>query len=112
MHGARGLVLPVDRGDEKLALKIAWPDETTSSEYRALSVWAGHGMVRLIDSRPESGAALLERLDATRPLSSVPLDEAIDVAADLIVMLTIETSVPFTMMAERAADICTSLRPR
>lgn len=112
MHGARGLVLPVDRGDEKLALKIAWPDETTSSEYRALSAWAGHGMVRLIDSRPESGAALLERLDATRPLSSVPLDEAIDVAADLIVMLTIETSVPFTMMAERAADICTSLRPR
>ena len=112
MHGARGLVLPVDRGAQKLALKVAWPDKITSDEYRALSAWDGRGMVRLIDSRPETGAALLERLDASRPLSSIPIDEAIVIAGDLIAMLAVDTGMRFPTMAERTADIYTTLRPR
>lgn len=112
MHGARGLVLPVDRGGENLALKIAWPDEITADEYRALSAWKGHGVVHLIDSRPQTGAALLERLDATRPLSSVPIDTAIEVAGGLIAMMAVDTSMRFPTMTERAEEINSTLRPR
>jgi len=109
MHGARGLVLLVDRDSEKLALKVAWPDETTVQEYRALAAWNGRSMVGLLDSRPETGAALLERLDANRPLSSVPIGDAISVAGDLIRKLSVETDVQFPTMAERTAEISKTL---
>ncbi|HUR04923.1 MAG TPA: hypothetical protein VM347_20440, partial [Nonomuraea sp.] len=37
-----------------------------------LRAWAGDGSVLLLDEDPATGTLLLERLDAERPLSSVP----------------------------------------
>ncbi|MGB3306325.1 MAG: aminoglycoside phosphotransferase family protein [Thermomicrobiales bacterium] len=112
MHGARGLVLLVRRGDEPLALKLAWPDAVTTEEYRALPAWAGRGMIRLIDARPEQGAALLERLDASRSLATLPLADAVPIAGALIRTLAVETGESFTTMADRAAGISSTLEPR
>ena len=112
MHGARGLVLLVRRGEEPLALKLAWPDAVTTEEYRALPAWAGRGMVRLIDARPEQGVALLERLDASRSLATLPLADSIPIAGALIGTLAVETGEPFTAMADRAAEITAALEPR
>lgn len=112
MHGARGLVLLVWRGDEPLALKLAWPDAVTTEEYRALPAWAGRGMVLLVDARPEQGAALLERLDASRSLATIPLSQATPIAGKLIRTLAVETDEAFPTMATRAAGIASTLEPR
>jgi streptomycin 6-kinase len=111
-HGARGLVVLVRRGPEPLALKIAWPDDLTRAEYRAIPLWDGRGVVRLVDAVPESGIALMERLDSTRPLSSLPLDAAVAVAGDLIRTTAIPTNAVLPMMAGRAAAIAGTLRTR
>lgn len=51
-HGAMSLVLPVRREGERLALKVAWRNEATTSEATALAWWDGQGTVRLIDTFP------------------------------------------------------------
>ncbi len=69
-------------------------------------------MVYLIDSRPATGAALLERLDARRPLSSLPIDEAVAIAGGVIRTLSIETSIRFPTMSERLEGIVENLDSR
>lgn len=44
----------------------------------------GDGVVRLVDADGPAGALLLERLDADRDLRSTPVENALDVAADLL----------------------------
>ena len=90
MNGYHGLVVPVRRGLEPLALKISWVDASIEEEIRALELWDGHGMVRLVDAAPEHAALLLERLDLTRPLSEEPIDVAVGTAGDLIRLLAVE----------------------
>src|SRR6266436_5204287 len=70
LHGHNSVVQPVRRGDEQCMLKLTWPHARTEVEARALKTWDGNGAVQLLDARPEVGALLLERLDATRSLES------------------------------------------
>ena len=57
---------------------------------RALRMWDGRGMFRLVDAAPELAALLLERLDLTRPLSEEPMDVGVATAGDLIRLLSVE----------------------
>ena len=88
-YGAVALVLPVRRLDGTPAvLKLQPVDHETVGEAVALALWDGHGAVRLLAHDPSSGSMLLERLDASRSLHSVPDDlAAVGVIADLLVEL-------------------------
>lgn len=89
MHGALGLAVPVQRGDERCVLKISWPDESTTGEAAALAAWQGRGAVQLLEMQPELGAMLLERLDFSRSLNNVSIEEAVAVAGRLLRRLAI-----------------------
>jgi streptomycin 6-kinase len=84
MHGYVGVVQPARLADGTPAvLKLGWRDEESADEPVALSTWAGRGAVLLLDSAPEAGVLLLERLDAGRTLDDLPLREAVPVLGDL-----------------------------
>jgi streptomycin 6-kinase len=86
MHGANGIAVPVVRLDDGAAcvLKVAWLDQELRDQITALALWDGHGMVRLLDASVDDGALLLERLDASRSLRSLPLEKALGVAGELL----------------------------
>ena len=88
--GATALVLPVVRADATPAvLKLQPVTDHTVGEPDALRVWNGDGAVRLLDHDPESGSMLLERLDADRPLSTVPDDlAALQILSELLARLS------------------------
>lgn len=89
MHGMCALVLPVERADGTPAvLKLQNLDEETAGEPVALRLWDGDGAVRLLEYEEESGTLLLERLDAARDLSGVPVREGVAVIAGLLARLT------------------------
>lgn len=76
-HGVVALVLPVVRaGGDRAVLKLQPVDDETRGEAPTLRSWAGRGAVALYDHDPESGSMLLERLDASRPLTGVEDDLA------------------------------------
>ncbi|MFD3532517.1 aminoglycoside phosphotransferase family protein [Streptomyces sp. NPDC058664] len=90
MHGVASLVLPVERVTDgtPAALKTQLLDEETEGEPVGLRVWDGDGAVRLLDHDPGTGTMLLERLDETRPLTSLAdTREAMDVVAGLLARL-------------------------
>ncbi|MFE5307662.1 aminoglycoside phosphotransferase family protein [Isoptericola sp. NPDC056605] len=82
-HGSNALVVPVRRGDERLALRLTPPGDDVAAEVRALRWWAGRGTVLLVDADEDEGATLLERLDGRRSLADEPLDAATEVLAGL-----------------------------
>jgi streptomycin 6-kinase len=85
MHGVVALVLPVRRGDGSTAvLKVSWPHLDAQHEHLALQHWGGRGAVRLLAANPASWTMLLERLDASRNLADVPIDEACTVIGSLL----------------------------
>ncbi|MGW4591170.1 aminoglycoside phosphotransferase family protein [Amycolatopsis thermoflava] len=86
-HGYTALVFPVRRDGEPLVLKLAWQDDGTRDEPVALAAWDGRGAVRLLESA--RGALLLERLDASRPLLTEPLDKALEITRGLLQRLTV-----------------------
>jgi streptomycin 6-kinase len=89
-HGMASLVLPVLLPDGTPAvLKLQLAHEDNAAAPLGLRLWNGAGVVRLLDHDPGTGAMLLERLDATRPLSAHP-DEptAVRVLAGLLARLT------------------------
>lgn len=88
-HGMASLVLPVIRADGTPAvLKLQQVSEENDGEPIGLRVWNGDGVVRLLDHDPHTGTMLLERLDAARPLSSVPDDTAaVQILAELLARL-------------------------
>ncbi|MEU0404633.1 aminoglycoside phosphotransferase family protein [Streptomyces sp. NPDC006197] len=91
MYGVASLVLPVRRdADGTLAaLKMQLLDDETEGEPLGLRAWDGAGAVRLLDHDVATGTMLLERLDETRPLSSVAdADEAVGIVAGLLARLT------------------------
>ncbi|GLY63752.1 aminoglycoside phosphotransferase family protein [Amycolatopsis taiwanensis] len=107
-HGMASLVLPVTRADgEPAALKLQPVSEEHATEPIGLRVWDGEAAVRLLDHDPDTGTMLLERLDATRPLSSVA-DEttAVRILAGLLVRLV---SVPAPEGLRRLADIAAAM---
>ncbi|WP_241672059.1 aminoglycoside phosphotransferase family protein [Streptomyces sp. IB2014 016-6] len=89
MHGMCALVLPVERADGTPAvLKLQNLDEETAGEPLALRLWDGDGAVRLLEYDEESGTLLLERLDAARDLTGVPVRDGVAVIAGLLARLT------------------------
>ncbi|MEV1168020.1 aminoglycoside phosphotransferase family protein [Nonomuraea sp. NPDC049784] len=88
-HGVVSLVLPVVRQDgTKAALKLQPVTDENATEAPGLRTWAGDGSVLLLDSDPETGTLLLERLEADRSLSSVPDDmEALGILTELLARL-------------------------
>ncbi|AYG78171.1 hypothetical protein DWB77_00278 [Streptomyces hundungensis] len=72
-HGSVALVLPVLQADRSPAvLKLQTVDEETQGEPLALRAWGARHAVGLLNTAPDSGAMLLERLDAARSLATVP----------------------------------------
>ena len=85
MYGMCAVVLPVQCEDGKRgALKVSWLDDETRLESVALHTWGGHGAVSVLRADEVSDAMLLERLDERRVLLNVPIQEALDAAADLL----------------------------
>ncbi|MBS2033791.1 aminoglycoside phosphotransferase [bacterium] len=95
-HGYLGLVWPVRRGPQPLALKLTWVDEETRQEAVALRAWNGRGAVLLMEA--EAGALLLERLDARHSLLEEPLGSALKVIADLLNRLSVDAPAGFVDM--------------
>lgn len=87
--GYVGVVVPVIREGVRLALKVSWIDESSRQEALVLHAWDGRGAVRLLESREESGALLLEWLNPDRTLAAVPPDAAAEVAGVLLRRLAI-----------------------
>ncbi|QIS02032.1 aminoglycoside phosphotransferase [Nocardia brasiliensis] len=89
-HGFVGLVLPMRTADNTPAvLKLTLVTAETRDEPTALAAWRGAGAVRLLDSDPERGVLLLERLDATRTLADAPIGDAVRIISGLLRRLAI-----------------------
>src|SRR5690625_2634050 len=79
------LVVPVRLpGGGAAVLKMQPVDAETAGEPVALRAWDGRGAVRLLDHDPDSGALLLEALDAGRDLERVDLDTALTRVGELL----------------------------
>ena len=89
MHGGLSLVVPVKRAGEACVLRVAWPHGQTPLEVIALQTWAGCGAVRLLEVDYSADALLLERLDATRSLKTLPLEPALRVGGRLLRRLAV-----------------------
>jgi streptomycin 6-kinase len=102
--GAVALIIPVARRDgSKAVLKLQPVDDETSGEPAALRAWAGRGAVQLLEHDPGSGAMLLERLDASRDLSTMEDDlTAAKIIAELLVHLN---SVPAPAEMRQLSDV-------
>lgn len=87
-HGANAVVLDVVHDGEPAVLKVSVRDWDQRPEAAALKWWDGRGAVRLLGADMASNAMLLERLDASRPLSDVPLGESLPLIADVLRGLT------------------------
>lgn len=84
MHGYVGVVQPARRSDgTPVVLKLGWRDEESADEPLALSTWAGRGAVLLLESAPDDGVLLLERLDDARTLDDLPLRDAVPLLGSL-----------------------------
>ncbi|MFC7330876.1 aminoglycoside phosphotransferase family protein [Marinactinospora rubrisoli] len=107
-NGMAGLVLPVRRSDgTPAALKLQPVTEESADIAPGLRTWNGAGAVLLLDHDPDTGAMLLERLDASRPLSAVADDgAAIQVLAGLLARLT---AVPAPGGTRHLADIAAAM---
>jgi streptomycin 6-kinase len=111
MSGAVALVLPVLLPDgTAAALKLQPVDAETAGEPVALRTWAGNGAVRLLLHDPESGAMLLERLDAGRTLAAVEDDlAALRILSELLVRLSAVSAPPGV---RRLADLAAGMLDR
>lgn len=107
-HGMASLVLPVVRADGTPAvLKLQPVSEDNAAAPIGLRAWDGDGVVRLLDHDPDTGTMLLERLDATRPLSSVADDAtALRILADLLARLV---AVPAPEGIRHLADVAAAM---
>ena len=93
-------------------LKLTWPAERSVDEARALAAWRGRGAVLLLEADAESGALLLEWLDATRTLDRLELRDAAQVAGRLLRRLAIRAPEGVRPPRDVAGDIGVSLQGR
>ena len=112
MHGYLGLVVPVRQGDEPCVLKLSWLDESSLHEAAALAAWDGQGAVRLRAAEPSRGAMLLERLDFSRSLNDVGIEEAAEVAGHLLRRLAIPAPDGIRLLRTVAAELARNLPER
>lgn len=90
-NGSVSLIVPVVReGGVRAVLKLPPQiEERFRGEPVALRAWNGNGAVRLLEHDPETGSMLLERLDATSSLATIPDDmEAFQIVSELLARLT------------------------
>jgi streptomycin 6-kinase len=112
-HGYSAVVLPVSQGSRPLALKLAWPPGQVGREADALAAWRpARGVVELVAADVDRGALLLERLDASRTLASVPLAEAAATAGTLVRALAIEAPISFPSLQAMASEMAATLPAR
>ncbi|TDC13036.1 hydroxyurea phosphotransferase [Streptomyces sp. 8K308] len=106
--GMASLVLPVRRSDGTPAvLKLQQLREETVGIAAGLRAWDGDGIVRLLEHDEASSCQLLERLDAARPLSTLPDErEAVRILAELLARLT---AAPAPAGIRRLADVATAM---
>ncbi|MEQ0563753.1 aminoglycoside phosphotransferase family protein [Amycolatopsis sp. NEAU-NG30] len=113
MHGYVGVVQPARLADgTPVVLKLGWRDEESADEPLALSTWAGRGAVLLLESAPEDGVLLLERLDASRTLDDLPLREAIPVIGGLARRLAVPAPPSLTRRLRTEAGSLAEELPR
>ncbi len=107
-RGMASVVWPVLRADgTPAALKLQPVSDDNAAAAVGLRIWAGNGIVLLLDHDPDSGAQLLERLDAARPLSSLPDDGlALGILAELLARLV---AVPAPPGVRCLADIAAAM---
>lgn len=84
IRGNNAIVQPVRTADGTPAmLRITPKTLAAAHDWLALSLWDGDGAVRMYEHDAEDGATLLERLDHSRNLDVLPIDEAVAVAGAL-----------------------------
>jgi len=78
-------VTPVVRADgSRAVLKLGVPGEHLAIEAEALSIYAGHGAIRLLAYDPRRGALLLEQADPGTPVTALVPDHDEEATAALI----------------------------
>ena len=85
--GAGAVAVPVTSPTGPAVLKVTWPHHEAVTEHLGLRHWDGRGAVRLLRADTRRFALLLERLDATTDLRSLPVDDACGVIGDLLAQL-------------------------
>ena len=111
-HGYNAVVLAAGRGGRPLALKLAWPPEQVRDEAAALTAWRGRAAVELVACDVPRGALLLERLDAARSLSGLPVAAAAAVAGTLIRTLATVAPPSFPSLRSAASQLAATLQAR
>jgi streptomycin 6-kinase len=111
-HGYSAVVLPVGQRGRPLVLKLAWPPGRVRGEAGALAAWRARGAVELVARDVPRGALLLERLDASRSLASIPLAEAAAVAGALMRTLAVETPGSFPLLQTTARELAATFPAR
>jgi streptomycin 6-kinase len=111
-HGYNAVVVFAARGGRPLALKLTWPPDQAQGEADALTAWRARGVVELVAFDLPRGALLLERLDASRSLASLPLAEAAAAAGALVRTLAIEASGPFPSLQAAARQLAATFQAR
>ncbi|WP_410668848.1 aminoglycoside phosphotransferase family protein [Amycolatopsis sp. cmx-4-68] len=113
MHGYVGVVQPARLADgTPVVLKLGWRDEESADEPLALSTWAGRGAVRLLDSAPDDGVLLLERLDAGRTLDDLPLRSAVPLIGGLARRLAVPAPASMSRHLRAEAETLAEDLPR
>ena len=111
-HGYNAVVLPVSQGGRPLALKLTWPPEQARKEADALAAWRAQGAVELAACDATRGALLLERLDASRSLASIPVAEAAAAAGALVRTLAVAPSGSFLSLRAQARQLAATIPAR
>ena len=116
MTGWTAVVHPVvrraDPHGDPLVLKVGWPHVESAQEHLALRAWNGRGAVRLIAADPSRGSLLLERLDSTRDLNAVDIDEACAAVGGLYRDLHVPAPPTIRTLAAYLDPYLTKLRQR
>jgi len=113
MHGYVGVVQPARLEDgTPVVLKLGFRDKESADEPVALSTWAGRGAVLLLESAPQDGVLLLERLDASRTLDDLPLHEALTVIGGLARRLAVPAPPELSRNLRTEAEELTEELPR
>ncbi len=111
-YGYNAVVLPVRQAGRPLALKLTWPPERARKEADALAAWRTRGTVELAACDAPRGALLLERLDASRPLTTIPVGDAAAAAGILIRTLAIAPSGSFPSLRAQGHQLATTIPAR
>jgi streptomycin 6-kinase len=102
--GGQGIVLPVSRAGRAYALKLQPPDDELAEAALGLEIWAGRGVVALIQQDVAAGALLLEWLDGDRSLDDVPIGEAATQAGRLIREMAVPAAPGLPRLVDMARD--------